>query len=215
MSGDQLAPASVPVAGRDPAPARAAGLLLAAGEGRRLGAPKGLVRGPDGVPWVAGRSAALAAGGCAPVVVVLGAAADDVRPLLPAGTTSVVAADWSQGMGASLRAGLRALAALEPQPEACVVALVDTPGLTPTAVRRLVAAAGPSSLAQAAYGGRRGHPVVLGREHWAGVSQVAHGDRGARDYLRERDVRLVECGDVADGADVDTGEDAARHGATW
>ena len=48
-----------------------------------------------------------------------------------------------------------------------------------------------------------GHPVVLGRDHWEGVAASAVGDRGARDYLAAHAVDLVECGDLATGADVD------------
>ncbi|MFZ5870869.1 MAG: nucleotidyltransferase family protein [Actinomycetota bacterium] len=180
---------------------RVAGLVLAAGEGRRFGGPKALVPG-----WLADRVRALGDGGCAPVVVVLGAAADEARVLVPAGTLVVVAADWAEGMGASLRAGLDAAAVLEPAPDAVLVALVDTPGLTAAAVSRLVASAGRdprAALAQAVYTGQPGHPVLIGRDHWPGVRSVARGDRGARDYLAARDVALVECGDVGDGADVD------------
>jgi hypothetical protein len=45
--------------------------------------------------------------------------------------------------------------------------------------------------------------VLLGRRHWHAVAEVAVADRGARDYLRTQDVESVECGDVADGRDVD------------
>jgi CTP:molybdopterin cytidylyltransferase MocA len=48
-----------------------------------------------------------------------------------------------------------------------------------------------------------GHPVLLGRDHWAGVVETSTGDRGARDYLASHEVALVECGDLATGADVD------------
>jgi CTP:molybdopterin cytidylyltransferase MocA len=178
-----------------------AGLVLAAGAGRRFGRPKALVPG-----WLADRCGTLAAGGCVPVLAVLGARAADARALVPSGVQVVVADDWAEGMGASLRAGLRAAEALDPAPGAVLVALVDTPGLTGAAVARLLSAAGPAAsgaLVQARYDGRPGHPVVLGRHHWAGVLAVAGGDRGARDYLSAHDVLRVECGDVADGTDVD------------
>ena len=58
-------------------------------------------------------------------------------------------------------------------------------------------------LARAAYAGEPGHPVLLGRDHWAEVAAHRHGDRGARDYLGAHDVTLVECGDLATGADQD------------
>jgi CTP:molybdopterin cytidylyltransferase MocA len=180
-----------------------AGLLLAAGEGRRYGMPKALVTSPDGVPWIRSRATVLADGGCSPVVVVLGAEVDRARRLLPKGVVPVVAEGWAEGMGASLRTGLAAVQGVEPVPEAVLVALVDTPGLTADAVARLAALASPVALAQATYGGQPGHPVLIGREHWDGVAAVAHGDRGARDYLLDHGAESVECGDVASGEDVD------------
>jgi nicotine blue oxidoreductase len=116
--------------------------------------------------------------------------------------------DWADGMGASLRAGLAALD--ETDADAAVVHLVDLPGVTAAAVARLAAVAGPDVLARAAYGGRPGHPVLLGRAHWAGVRAAAVGDAGARGYLAARaDVTLVECGDLAAPDDVDTPEQLA------
>ena len=182
-----------------------AGLLLAAGSGRRMGLPKALVRAPDGTAWVTRSAAVLAEGGCAPVLVVVGAAAGEAAALVPPSASVVVAAGWAEGMGASLRAGLAALAEVAgPDVVAAVVGLVDTPGVTAEVVRRLVASA-PSGevLARAAYAGRPGHPVLLGRAHWAPVAASARGDEGARRYLADRDVLSVECGDAGHGRDVD------------
>ncbi|MFI7522908.1 nucleotidyltransferase family protein [Micromonospora globbae] len=184
-----------------------AGLLLAAGAGRRLGMPKALLpyRGRLLVEHAAD---VLTTAGCRPVVVVLGAEADRVqaRARLP---EVVVNGDWATGMGSSLRAGLSALT--DDTAEAAVVTLVDMPGLTAAAVRRVAADATADCLAQATYrDGRRGHPVLLGRLHWPAVAHAATGDRGARDYLRARGdtVRLVPCADVADDTDIDLPEQA-------
>jgi CTP:molybdopterin cytidylyltransferase MocA len=84
------------------------GLLLAGGAGRRMGGPKALVE-LDGRPLLLRALDALRDGGCTPLVVVLGAAAERVAELLPADVRAVVAADWAEGMGASLRTGLDAL----------------------------------------------------------------------------------------------------------
>lgn len=178
------------------------GLLLAAGAGRRMGGPKALVRDADGTSWLVRAVAALADGGCDGVTVVLGAGADEARALVPAGPEVVVADDWADGMGASLRAGL---AALDRVADAVLVSLVDLPDVGADVVARVLAAgAGPGVLARAAYDGEPGHPVLLGRDHWAGVAASAAGDRGARDYLAARDVAVVECGDLATGRDVDS-----------
>jgi len=84
------------------------------------------------------------------------------------------------------------------------VLLVDLPDVSADVVGRLVAAAdGPDSLARATYDGTPGHPVVIGRDHWAEVCATATGDRGARDYLDAHEHLTVECGDLASGRDVD------------
>ncbi|MFC7493357.1 MULTISPECIES: nucleotidyltransferase family protein [unclassified Nocardioides] len=180
------------------------GLLLAAGAGRRMGRPKALVRGDDGEPWLVRGVRVLHEGGCDQVDVVLGAAAEDALPMLDGtGATAVVAADWASGMSASLRAGLAAVEATDAT--AAVVTLVDLPDVGADVVRRLLAEPPDAgTLRRAAYDGRPGHPVVLGRDHWGAVAGGASGDRGARDYLAARPVALVECGDLASGRDVDT-----------
>lgn len=181
-----------------------AGLLLAAGAGRRMGRPKALVE-LAGEPLVHRALRVLRDGGCSPLVVVLGAAADQVAGLLPADVVAVVEPGWAEGMGASLRAGLASLARLEPPPEAALVHLVDLPGVTAAAIARIGALSTPAVLARAGYSGRPAHPVLIGRSHWSGVERSARGDAGARGYLAGRaDVTLVECADVADAHDVDT-----------
>ena len=178
------------------------GLLLAAGAGTRLGTPKALVTDPDSTSWLRRSVAALREGGCAVVTVVLGAAAEEALPLLDGtGASAVVTGEWADGMSASLRAGLTALEATDA--DAVVVTLVDLPDVGADVVRRLADGAGEGTLRRAAYAGRPGHPVVLGRDHWAGVVATAHGDRGARDYLAAHAVDEVECGDLATGEDVD------------
>jgi nicotine blue oxidoreductase len=149
------------------------------------------------------------------VHIVLGAAAESVRERADlSGCAVTVNPDWAEGMGSSLRAGLESLAGTGPGTatgaRAVVVALVDQPGIGAAAVARVVAAyRSPASLASAAYDGKRGHPVLLGAEHWRGVAANAVGDQGARAYLQqhESEIRLVECGDVADPADIDTPDD--------
>lgn len=178
------------------------GLLLTAGAGSRMGTPKALVSDGDG-PWLPRGVDALLDGGCAAVTVVLGAAVGAALPLLPPGAAVVVADDWAMGMSASLRAGLRALGGGDA--DLAVVHLVDLPDVGGDVVRRVVAAGstGVGALARASYGGVPGHPVLLGREHWAPIAASVTGDEGARDYLIAHDTLLVECGDLATGADVD------------
>jgi CTP:molybdopterin cytidylyltransferase MocA len=185
-------------------PVSTAGLLLAAGQGRRYGMPKALAL-RDGRRWVDLALDVLRGGGCAPLVVVIGAAGDEVRAAAALDGALIVAnPGWAEGIGSSLRAGLSALAGTAAT--AAVVLLVDTPGITPAAVRRIAAGATDTTLAIATYAGQDGHPVLLGRAHWAGVAALATGDTGARAYLRTHPdaVRRIPCDDIATGEDVDT-----------
>jgi len=174
------------------------GLLLAAGAGRRMGTPKALVHDLDGTSWLRRAVQALTQGGCEQVYVVLGAAAAEAQPLLDGLSTEVVVAtDWAEGMGASLRAGLAAVGA----GGAVLVSLVDLPDVGSEVVARVLTA--ESGLARASYDAKPGHPVLLGASHLEPLIATLHGDVGARSYLDAHDVTLVECGDLATGVDVD------------
>ena len=182
-------------------------MLLAAGEGSRLGIPKAVVE--LGGRRLADRGAQLLRdGGAAPVLVVTGA----VRVTVP-GAVTVHNPDWATGMGSSLAAGLRALPA---DCAAAVIALVDQPLIGAGAVQRLITAyrAG-AEVVVATYDGKPRNPVLLARGHWAGVLDAAVGDAGARPYLRAHPdlVTQVECADTGRPDDVDTPEDLARLGS--
>ena len=184
--------------------ARVAGVLLAAGEGSRLGRPKALVE-LGGVRLVDRGIAMLRDGGSAPLVAVTGAV---VVELL--GVVTVHNPDWRSGMGSSLAAGLGSVPA---SCDAAVIALVDQPLVGADSVRRLIAAyrAG-ARVAVAAYHGQPRNPVLLAREHWPAAITLAAGDVGARPFLRAHPdlVTLVECADTGRPDDVDTPQDLAR-----
>lgn len=145
--------------------------------------------------------------GCDEIVVVIGAQAPRVRPLLPPAVRIVVNPDHPSGMGSSLAAGLRA--ASETAAELALVMLVDLPDVTPAVLDRVMSLVAASEqpaglLARAAYDGRPGHPVLIGRDHFTAVVNDCVGDAGGRHYLQTQPVQLVECGDVGGGRDVDT-----------
>jgi CTP:molybdopterin cytidylyltransferase MocA len=204
---------------------RIAGILLAAGDGTRLGQPKATVQ-LDGGTLAERGVGLLRAGGADPVLVVTGAV-----PVEIPGARIVHNPDWPSGMGSSLAAALRALdadaldAAAGGTHEAAggthelagvaaaVIALADQPLIGPEAVRRLIAAYGSgATIAVAAYDGKPRNPVLIARAHWPEVLEMATGDTGARPFLRARRdlVTLVECGDTGSPDDIDTPEDLAR-----
>jgi CTP:molybdopterin cytidylyltransferase MocA len=192
----------------DPAPGGvpACGILLAAGAGRRMGRPKASVRlGGDGGQTLLERGVRmLHDGGCDPLVVVLGAGQHESGELP---VTLVENPDWESGMASSLRAGLAAA-----QGPAAVVALVDQPGITAAAVRRLRAAHRPGYATCATFDGALRTPVLFDAALWLDVSSAVSGDAGARYWLRRHPALVipVACDDVADPTDLDVPEDLTR-----
>jgi CTP:molybdopterin cytidylyltransferase MocA len=182
------------------------GVVLAAGAGSRMGAPKALKHDVDGTSWLRRAIEVVRSGGCDEVYLVLGAAVEEALPLLDgAGVEVVIAHDWAAGMSASVIAGLQALR--DSPADAALLMLVDLPDVTADVVRRLVSGIGPHTLRhtlrRAAYAGQPGHPALIGRDHWAGVLASAVGDQGARAYFEATPHELIECGDLAGGQDVD------------
>lgn len=186
-----------------------AGLVLAAGEGRRFGGPKAVAT-LDGERLVDRAVRTLTDAGCTPVVVVSGAV-----DLAVPGARVVANLLWRSGIGSSLRAGLADLAVSRDmgggEVDAAVVFLVDTPWLTVGAVRRLVELGSAAPAAIATYDGRRGHPVLLSATVWSAVAELAVGDTAARAWLRANpgSVAEVDCTGLGSPRDVDRPEDLA------
>lgn len=151
--------------------------------------------------------------GCDPVVVVLGADADQVSARADlAGALVVVNKAWGTGVGSSVRAGLGRVG--ETEADAAVVIPVDMPGITAEAVRRVAELPHRDALACGTFEGRRSHPVLLGRAHWSGAAALANADVGLRPYLLAHSSQVTEiaCDGIAAGDDVDTPEEAERVG---
>jgi CTP:molybdopterin cytidylyltransferase MocA len=182
-----------------PAARQTVGLVLAAGGGTRFGTePKQLadLEGRPLLEWAVRAQCAVPE--LESVVVVLGAHADEVGRAVAFGRAeTVVCPDWESGQAASLRRGLRELAGAAK----VVVTLGDAPLVTPEVIRMFT---GEPPLTRAVFGGRPGHPVVLGPEQIAALTSH-EGDEGARGLLRS--ARVIEVGHLCSGRDVDTPED--------
>lgn len=176
---------------------KSVGLVLAAGEGKRFGGPKA----PyvyDGERLVDRAVRLLHEAGCDDVHVVLGAWIGEVP-----GAHIIHNREWESGMGSSLRTGLKYLRK-NTKADRVVVTLVDLPGLTTAAIQRVMSHDEP--VVVATYDGKRGHPVVFNRDYWKDIAKAAKGDKGARKFLKTevKNADLVECSDIASGADLDT-----------
>lgn len=191
-----------------------AGLILAAGTSSRLaGGSKLLLPFGSGTLVAAPVRAALEAG-LAPVLVVLGHRAAQVRAALEEAVDAdlrfAVVREPDGGQGASLAAGVSELAG-EEDVAAIAVLLGDEPGIRPDAIRRVCRAWRPGGPAvRARYRDRPGHPVVFGREWFGALSGLA-GDEGAARLFRDRPgcVREIVLDEEAP-VDVDTRPDYER-----
>ena len=187
----------------------AAAIILAAGAGTRMGGPKALLEF-EGRLLLERAVETASSGGCDDVLIVLGASSNDVLKRADLRSTRIVVNDdWAEGMGSSLRRGLQSLGPAT-SIDAALILLVDQPFVGQQAVRAVLDAwRNGARLACASYDGRRGHPVLFGREYWADAARSARGDAGARSFLAEHaaDLVLVPCDTVADPRDLDTPAD--------
>jgi molybdenum cofactor cytidylyltransferase len=186
-----------------------AGVVLAAGGSTRFGSPKQLaeLRGRPLLEHVLDAVRAVPA--IDPIFVVLGADAERIRERVDLEDVEiVVAADWREGMSASLRAGVAAARGAE----AIVVVLGDQPLITPQVIAAVLDPVDrPRPATRATFDGAPGHPVLIKRSLF-GELQTLRGDVGARELLEARGVGSIECGHLASAHDVDTPEDLAAIG---
>jgi len=190
-----------------------AAVLLAAGEGRRMGGPVKQLATVDGEPLV--RRAARAALGsrARPVIVVTGHAHDAVAAALAGLDVAIVHNPaYAEGLSASLKAGLAAVPA---EADGAAVLLADMPAIDAAAIDRLVEAFDPARgalVAVATVNGRRGNPVVWSRRFFPELAAVT-GDTGGRALIGRDPAAVVEVElGAAAGLDVDTPEALAAAG---
>ncbi|MFM8336248.1 MAG: NTP transferase domain-containing protein [Opitutaceae bacterium] len=183
-------------------------VILAAGASRRMGSPKQLIE-IDGRPLLVRAIEAALAAPVWPVVVVLGANATAIRPVI--GHLPVLVVDnpaWAEGMASSIREGVATLRQFSRTLDAAVLALCDQPGFSAASVESLLAAhrATGRGIVAARYAGRLGAPALFTRGHFAALSALT-GEEGARDLLNA-DPTLVAAVDLPELArDLDTPAD--------
>jgi len=159
-----------------------AGVVLAAGGSSRLGSPKQLAPLGDRTLLLHAADCCVA-GGCEPVLVVLGASLEKIQPTLHGHPAKVVVnKDWREGIASSIRAGI---SALPEETAAVVLATCDQPRLTPDVVRRLIAGfdGAPRGMVACEYASTVGVPALFGRGRFEELLRL-RGDSGARQLLR-------------------------------
>jgi CTP:molybdopterin cytidylyltransferase MocA len=187
-----------------------AAVILAAGASSRLGAPKQLIDF-RGEPLVRRATRAAVEAEASPVVVVLGADAPSIAPLLEGlgHVSTAVNEQWQSGLAASVAVGMREVQRLCPRCDAVLITTADQPLVGGEALRALLDAyEGDARLVAAEYSGTIGVPAVIGSEYFDALLAL-EGDAGAGRWLRSRvsEVRRVPLPEAA--VDIDTAEDRA------
>jgi CTP:molybdopterin cytidylyltransferase MocA len=182
-----------------------AGLILAAGESKRMGSPKALLefRGETFLDRLIDLFAAF----CAPVVVVLGCESDRIRSAVKRPERAVFAqnSDYQLGQLSSMQCGLRMIPETT---EGVLFTLVDHPNVQPSTLRALLEAP-LAPLAIPRFDGRRGHPIFFRRELIPEFLALAP-DAQARSVVN-RHAAQARFVDVDDAGILDDVDDAAAY----
>ncbi len=195
-------------ASTEPAKARVAAVVLAAGQSRRMGRINKLLAEIDGAPMIVRTVETVMASGANPIVVATGHQADRVRAAIGERPVRFVHnPDYAKGLASSLQA---ALAGIPDDVDGAVFCLGDMPRVTPAHLDRLIEAfAGHDrpAICVPTHNGKRGNPVLWHRRFFEEMAQVA-GDTGARHLIGEHAESVIEVAIDNDGVllDIDTPE---------
>jgi molybdenum cofactor cytidylyltransferase len=186
-------------------------IILAAGESKRLGNPKQLLSF-GGNTLLARVAETASASGLYPVIAVLGANAEKIRPTLNIPGIQVVNNnDWKEGMASSIRKGLANMMELFPQVDGVILLVCDQPHLHHGLIRILIEAQRDADLpaAAASYGGNLGTPALFHKHLFSDLMSLS-GDKGARKMLERNRENVVEVEFEMGIVDIDTQEDYER-----
>jgi molybdenum cofactor cytidylyltransferase len=188
-------------------PPKISGILLAAGESRRMGQPKLCL------PW--GKSTLIESvvgnfleSHLFELIVVVGGDGDRIRRVLASKPLRIVENSYyREGMSTSIREGVEAAS---DQAEGYLIGLGDQPLITADIIDHLITSFAEErpGIAVCANEGKNGHPVIFSRRFRDALCAL-RGDRGGRDLMKEHaaKVKQVEVGTRAIVIDIDTPED--------
>ena len=185
-------------------------IVLAAGASVRMGTPKQLLD-IGGASLIRRAAQAAIDSEGHPVVVVLGANAELIRPELDGLEAQVtVNSQWSVGMSSSIRCGLKKLLMLAPEIEGVVLMLADQPEVTSGSLRKLIRAHedSDSDLVAARYNDVLGTPALFSRAYFDELLQL-DGQSGARSLIERHRARVLAIHLPEAAGDLDTPEDLA------
>lgn len=182
---------------------RVAAIVLAAGTGARMGEHVKQLLPWRGKTLIENAIELATQASVNETLVVLGARAERLRPLVEKSTARVVLNRlWEAGQASSIRAGLNALS---PQIDAAIFINADQPRLTSVVIDAILQRYRQTDAAiiAAEYAGRRGSPVLFDRKHFDELANL-QGEMGGRELLAKYQIERVEFADARMGIDVDT-----------
>jgi molybdenum cofactor cytidylyltransferase len=182
-------------------------IVLAAGESRRMGRPKQLLRlGERTLLDLALDNVRKSS--VAEIILVLGSWAAEIQQQVSTQDVKIVVnSAYQEGMASSLRAGI---GAVDPRAHAVLIVLADQPCLRSTTLDRLIDhhRSTRPQIVIPTYKGFRGNPVLLDRSVFSEVMEI-RGDIGCRAIFggHTENISKVEVDDPGILLDVDTSKD--------
>ena len=184
-------------------------LLLAAGKGERMGGVKQLLSLGE-KRMIEAALDNLQGSRCDEIIVVLGFAVDEVRPLVEGKerVNVVINPQFEEGMSSSIQQGIKKTS---PRATGILIALADQPFIPPEVIDTLIEgfAAGAQGIVLPAYKGQRGHPVILDRKKYEGELLALQGDVGGKEIVSKHPEDVLEIAVASKGVlmDIDEPED--------
>jgi molybdenum cofactor cytidylyltransferase len=184
-------------------------LLLAAGKGERMGEVKQLLSLGE-KRMIEAALDNLHGSRCDEIIVVLGFAVDEVRPLVEGKERVAIVMNprFEEGMSTSIQQGLRAI---NPRATGILIALADQPFIPPEVINALIEGfeARAQGIVLPAYEGKRGHPVTLDRKNSERELLALQGDVGGKEIVSKHPEDVLEVEVASQGVlmDIDAPED--------
>ncbi|WP_414582519.1 nucleotidyltransferase family protein [Scytonema sp. PCC 10023] len=183
-------------------------IILAAGASTRMGTPKQLLKYKQHSLLRHMVEQAIASV-CKPIIVVLGAYAERIRPEIESFNAHIVEnLDWSDGMSRSIQVGIEALNIVNPNVEAAVLMLCDQPFVSTQIINQLVEVYQTTNqkIVASEYTGIWGVPALFNCHLFPKLTMLS-GAAGARQVIKEHIQKVVSIPFPEGAIDLDTLED--------